>query len=75
MRQIAGPHLRPRITTRQHHTHTNLALLHHPLPVFFTVIRIATTLLRHPDIIQIQINLAHIQIRHTGITNRREYAT
>ena len=42
------------------------------LTVRFLIIRMTTTLLRYPDIVEVQINLADIEIINAGITDRSQ---
>jgi len=61
MREVAGPDGGRRIATRQFHADRDLALLHHALAVLFLVIRVAPAVLRHPDVVEIEIDLADIK--------------
>ncbi len=74
MTQITGPHGVSRLTPPQGHAHGDLALLHYPLTVFFTVLRVPAALDCHMNVVQLQVNAALVQVFNAGITNSRQNA-
>ena len=63
------------LTAAEHDADGNFALLHHPLTIGFLVAWVATAGAGDQDIIQIQIDLAYVEIRYARIAYRGKYAT
>src|SRR3569833_3940964 len=72
MRKIAGPDGSGCRSARQFYAYCDITLLHHALTIILLVIGIASAVLRHPDIIQKQVEHADIEVHHSSITDGRE---
>src|SRR5947199_322233 len=75
MREITGPDGCRLCPSPQLDPDRDFALLHHALAVLLLVVGIAAAVFRDPDIVQIQVKLAHVEISDSCVSDRRQNAS